>query len=229
MPLRRWVVPLLLSVALAGLGLGCGRAETHSAPTPAATTATPTASPTDVRAYRFRLAANVTNAPGSPVSLSPTRGAAGVGSCAASALTPAEGITITLDGEVNGDRQQLRTCADIGFALIDSERVQIGSRVWSREGATPWREEQSVASGSSVAFGLDTAVMALMSGGMPRQILGKLQPIPDRVNEVDAFRYHLDPQQTSEILGSRPGGSPFSGYRGGAQLWVARWGHGRCA
>ncbi|MSQ28946.1 MAG: hypothetical protein EXR68_00430 [Dehalococcoidia bacterium] len=225
---------LLLASAML-LAAGCGRNASLAAPPQANATPSlpvavqgPPAAPAELRAYRYLLAVDVTDVSGAPSSPAATD----VAQLGGSAVAPAVNrIIINLDGEVSGDRQRTRLRADVGIALIDNERIQIGARAWSREGGAAWHEEPPGGAVVSGAFGLDTAATTLLGTGLDnagaartRRVLSGLRPTPDRLGGTEALRYLLEAREIAEMFGGTPGDSPFGLYKGQAQFWVTREG-----
>lgn len=201
----RWTLCLLLALSM--VLAGC-RATRPVTPTPAP------AAPTGLTAFRYTLTVEGANLFGTPTTPSP----------AASSGTSR--VTGTITGAVVApDRSHTRSRLDLGFLAIDTERVQVGERLWTRERQGPWIE-QRVASGTTVpgTLGLEVAPSAFVgaaAAARTRAILGSLTGTPERLDGIEVLRYALTPQQLRALL-ALPPGSPLGAFEGASTLWVTQ-------
>lgn len=201
-------------VALSLLLLACRGGAAGEA---GSTTPTETPQPANLTSFRYTLAAEASNILGAPA--------------ATANETPAP-ITVTVDGEVAAaDRQRSTMRLSLGFGTLDSDRVQIGDRTWTRDGTGAWVEERTnpeVTATRSLGLGLDPAV--LVGSAAQERLKATLKganATPERVNGLDASRYTLSAAQVRILLGAREGTSAASlaGITDSWSFWVTkdRW------
>ena len=168
----------------------------------------------NLNSFRYTLAAEASNLIGAPA------GAAGE-------VPPP--ITVAVDGEVAAaDRQRSKMSLSLGFGTLDSDRVQVGDRTWTRDGTGAWAEERTnpeVNATRSLGLGLDPAV--LVGSAAQERLKATLKGVsstPERVNGLDAARYTLSAAQVRILLGAREGTSAASlaGITDTWSFWVTR-------
>jgi hypothetical protein len=196
----------------AGTGVACrgGAPAGDGVTVPASGVAPPEAVLTS---FRYRLSAEASNLIGAPVSPG----------------GPATPIVLAIDGEVaSPGHERAATHLSLGVGSLDSESVQIGERVWSRDGVGSWiegRASEDAVAARTFGLGLDPAVLAGADARMRlRSALAGLTSEPERVAAVDTLRFTLNPERVRKLLGATDGGSAWvlAGASEEWQLWVTR-------
>ncbi len=135
-------------------------------------------------------------------------------------------------GEVAAaDRQRSHLSLNLGFGVLESDRVQIGERTWTRDGTAAWVEERTVpdaAATRSLGLGLDPAV--LVGAAAQERLKAALKgatATTERVDGIEVARYTLTTSQVRTLLGTREGSQAASlaGITDAWSLWVTkdRW------
>ena len=199
--MRRILVPLLACAML--LGACRGGTGVRLAPTPE-----PITQPANLSAFRYTLAAEASNLAGAPA--------------AVPGGTPTP-ITVRVSGEVAAaDRQRSHLSLNLGFGVLESDRVQIGDRTWTRDGIAPWVEERTVpdaAATRALGLGLDPAV--LVGAAAQDRLKAALKggtATTEHANGIDVARYTLTAAQVRTLLGTREG-SQAASLAGGTDAW----------
>ena len=190
------------------------RGGAGTSPTP---TAEPAPQPANLTAFRYTLAAEASNLAGAP---------------AAAPGGAASPITVRVSGEIAGaDRQRSHLSLNLGFGTLDSDRVQIGERTWTRDGAGPWVEERTVpeaAATRALGLSLDPAVLVGATAQERLKLALKgATSTTEQVNGVATARYALTAAQVRALLGTREGSQTASlaGITDSWTFWVTkdRW------
>lgn len=181
---------------------------------PSTPTPEPVPQPANLTAFRYTLAAEATNLAGAPV--------------AAPGGAPVP-ITVRVSGDVMAvDRQRSHLSLNLGFGTLDSDRVQIGERTWTRDGAGPWVEERTVPEAAATrALGLSLDPAVLVGAAAQERLKAALQgaaSTAEQVNGVETARYSLTATQVRTLLGTREGtqAASLAGITDSWTFWVTR-------
>lgn len=174
----------------------------------------PTPQPANLTAFRYTLAAEASSLAGAPA--------------AAPGGTPIP-ITVRVSGDVvAADRQRSHLSLNLGFGVLESDRVQIGERTWTRDGTDTWVEERTVpdaAATRSLGLGLDPAV--LVGAAAQERLKAALKgatATTERVDGIEVAHYTLTASQVRTLLGTRDGSQSASlaGITDAWSFWVTR-------
>lgn len=189
----------LASSALLVLGCVGGRAPHEATSTP--TVAAPL--PANLTSFRYVLNVQASDLGG------------------VSGATP---VTLSVRGEVAAaDRQRSASHLVLSFGAIDSERVQIGARLWTRDGTGPWFEEPAGTRASATrAVGIDLDPGVLVGGdahGRLQRTLTGVASVPEQLGGVEVAKYSLAAAQVRVLLGVSESDSS-GGVAGVADRWL---------
>ncbi len=133
-------------------------------------------------------------------------------------------VTLAVRGEVGAvDRQRSASHLVLSFGAIDSERVQIGTRLWTRDAAGPWIDEPAgtrVSATRAVGIDLDPGVLAGSEAHerLKRTLTGATS-VSDQLDGVEVAKYSLAAAQVRVLLGTSEADSS-GGVAGVADRWL---------
>lgn len=132
-------------------------------------------------------------------------------------------VTLSVHGDVAAaDRQRAASHLVLSFGAIDSERVQVGARIWTRDGTGPWIEEAPGSQASATrAVGIDFDPGVLVGSDARQRLQRTLTGVPsvtERLDGVEVAKYSLSSAQVRTLLGASESDSS-GGVAGIAERW----------
>ncbi len=133
-------------------------------------------------------------------------------------------VTLSVRGEVAAaDRQRSTSHLVLSFGAIDSERVQLGARLWTRDGTGPWVEEPpGTRTSATRAVGIDLDPGVLVGSEaherLKRTLMGQTST-PEQLGGVEVAKYSLGAAQVRTLLAASESDSS-GGVAGVADRWL---------